>query len=214
MDTPEFDIYHIYPSVENAKAVIDLRYSDLRRAGLSFKRAEELANSENEHHVERQVKNLEEYPERYLGAVALGNGDWVGYSNVSEWTAEDQLPFCDSVERFARKAMIKCMGNRLIGKPLGIHELVVVDDVSARKEILDELFNRAIEVAESSEIYTAQYDDEIILRSLYENGFKSTGKYCDLPNGFRELYIRPFPAPEPDYGYKKGLSKLLNLHIS
>jgi len=207
VDIPEFYLNHISASAENAGDIIRLRYKDLLRAGLSPSEAKLVADPDNENHVERQIYLLDEFPERYLGAIALKSDRMVGYSNISEWTLSDQLPFCGFVEQLAMRAMIKCGYNRSLEHPLGIQELVV-DKVHGRKEIIDVLVDRAIQIAETSEIRTAQYDDRTVFSSLQDNSFVPTKGRKDLPNGLRRLYIRPYPAPEPDYGYNKGIAKI------
>ncbi len=208
MYTPKFGITHIYPSVENAKDIVDLRYGGLVRSGMPYEKAEQMSSSDNEEHVEKQLKHLEDYPERYLGVIAVGSGDWIGFSNVSEWTIEDHLPYCSGIEHFALKSLKRFADNQLLGRPLGIHELVVVDDAKQRRDILDSLLSRAIEMAETKEVYTAQYDDAVVLRSLYENRFMSASERKVVPDDSKHLYKRPFPAPEQDYGYKKGIAKI------
>ena len=193
---PEFIINHIDPSTENASVIVKLKSNELKRNGIPLSRVNEIANPNDKSHIENQLKRLQDYPERYLGAIALNSGDLVGYSNTSEWTARDQFPFSHGVERFALAAMINFLGNRLQGEPLGIHELVIGGEENERNKIVDVLLNRAIEVAESREIRIAQCNDKTIFPSLGEYGFESTKKHAAFPDGLKLLCVRPPYVPE------------------
>lgn len=207
MGPSELYINHINPSPQNAKDVIDLRYRDMRRAGLPESRAIRLANSKDKGQVEQQIISLENYPERYLGAIAISSGNLIGYSNTSEMIINDMLPYCNIIEKFALKSLIKFTGNRINGRPHLIHELVV-DDTPNRLGVLELLIDRAIECAESSEIYTAAYRDRTLLYALELKRFQLTSKRKINPDGPKKLFVRPLSAPESDFGYKKGLDKL------
>jgi hypothetical protein len=59
MSNSTFELFPIFPSEENAKAIIDLRYGDLIHAGLSASKAEKLANSDSRSHIDKQIEELE-----------------------------------------------------------------------------------------------------------------------------------------------------------
>jgi hypothetical protein len=146
-------------------------------------------------------------PRQYVGVVDRKSSDWVGYSKTGEWNIDDILPFRSGLNKFVLIAMKKCTSNRIFGNPLGLHEVVVVDDVKHRKDVLNALFDNAIQSAESREIYTAQYPDLLIMESLLDKSFQSDSKPTRLPSGIRELYVRPLPKVEPEYEYEKEFKK-------
>lgn len=198
MHNPGFYLYPIESSAENAEAIINLRYDDLRRAGLSAENAEEIANPDNESHVERQVKELDEYPRRYLGATAIKSGDLVAFSKTREWSNNDIKPFLRS-ERILGAIglwLFKSLNwftrePDVVEHPIYIEELVVAGDVSERKDIIDALVDRAIEIADFDEAYVAIYKDRNIIKSLQKNEFLQLPNPPDSPVGVKTLFIHP-----------------------
>jgi len=208
MDTPEFYVNHIYPSVENAKNVIDLRYRDMRRAGLSEEKAKSIADSKDDNHIDRQIQLLENYPARYLGVIALKSDNLVAFSNTSEWTAEDLLPYCGIVERFAMQAMMKCIGNRFIGNSVGLHELVVdCAYVAESLDVIEKILDSAMSHADTKQIFVATYQNKIIEGALTDRQFNLISKTPFSSKEIKDLYVRPLPVSKHDLYYEDSSEK-------
>ena len=211
MDKPEFYINHIYPSVENAKEVIDLRYRDMRRADLSAEKAAKLAGVDDKRKLEEQRQSLEDYlarSARYLGLVALKSDKLIGFSYTSEWTAEDMLPYCNTMERFAMKAMIKCIGNRFIGNSVGLHELVVDStQVVECIEVSEKILDSAMIHADSNKIFVATYQNKVSESALTDRQFHLFSKNPFSSKEIKDLYVRSLPVAEHNFYQEYSFEK-------
>jgi hypothetical protein len=207
---PDIAIGPIYPSRDNAESILNLRNDDYQKSGIDSKLAFEMANSKSPNHLKRQIDALQRYPERYLGAVALKNGDLVGFSSIGEWTAKDRLPFSRGIiEKYILFMTVNFVGSRTMDEPFGIHELVVSGEVEERREIIKELIQQAVSVAESRKVYTAQCDDQA-LDVLWQKGFELTGNSANLHNGRRQLCVKSSYKSNVLSEIRKEVSRILD----
>jgi hypothetical protein len=187
----KYRIDHINPSEENAQIITELRHIDLRNAGMSRYDANEFADPLNDSHVECQFERLRDYPERYIGATAIRCSELVGFCEIYEWKAADQLRYSRGIERLAMLAIANFGDDQLRGKPIGIHEMAVDGDIDDRYDIVSRLLDEAISIAGSHEVRIAKYKNDTFEPPLLRRGFESTGKYGIVNGVNQQLYSRP-----------------------
>jgi len=165
----------IVPSYDNAESIVSLRLDSLLDAGLSFDDAKKFADLSNPSHIEHQLAKLEAFPNRHLGLVALNSCRLVGYIEHVDWKYENEMPYFNTIEKMAYKALINCGIDRAKNQPFGIAEFYVAGSDSERASLASSLLIKAIELAEPREIMIESCMDTEVVVALYKNGFEPTG---------------------------------------
>ena len=189
-------IARIVPTRRNLETIVSLTNADLQTSGLSPEEAAQLADPQNNQHLETQRRKLLLHPARYLGAFAssrFGN-ELKGFIKYNEWRAADELPYAEAAEARLLKDMIAAEKHHLAGRPIGIFALCVASSLSqdAQPRFASALLHSVLEKFSDKEFRIGAPAEDPLVPLLRSYRFEPTGRRGGPISGIsQELYIRP-----------------------
>lgn len=198
-----------------AKAIIDLRYDDLRSSGIESRQAKDFADSDYVEHVDKQLSELFRPKGCMLGVfavrdcVGLNPEKLVGFADIHEWTRQDRNMFISGPEKLYNGIYINAGMNSYDPVKYGIHEILVDQESQDRQGVAKMLLDKALQLAESCEMYAVLSSSDVdVVTAVLKSSFAPTGENAMINKTNKLLYRQTEPVYE--YANREVVKQLSN----